>query len=250
MQIDLLFLCVAIPGVLIAGISKGGFGGGASFVATPILALVIDPALSLGLMLPLLMVMDVAGLRAYWGKWSPTATRRLIVGGIPGVLLAAAVYRFTDPDVFRFLIGAISLGFVVFQLGLSRQWWAPRKTPLSPKVGIGCGVATGFTSFIAHAGGPSALIYLLSLGLSKVAFQATTVAVFSVMNLTKVGIYGALGFLNTETLKLALLLAPVALIGVFIGVRANRLVPQRVFFGITYILLTCAGLKLIWDALT
>ncbi|QIE41389.1 sulfite exporter TauE/SafE family protein [Rhodobacteraceae bacterium SC52] len=250
MQIDLLFLCVAIPGVLIAGISKGGFGGGASFVATPILALVIDPAMSLGLMLPLLIVMDVAGLRAYWGKWSPSASLRLIAGGVLGVILAAAVYRFTDPDVFRFLIGAISLGFVVFQLGLKRRWWAPRTVPLSPKVGAGCGVVMGFTSFVAHAGGPAALIYLLSLGLGKVTFQATTVAVFSVMNLSKVGIYGALGFINFETLKLALLLAPVALIGVLLGVKANRLVPERVFFGLTYVLLAGAGLKLVWDALT
>ncbi|PWR01374.1 hypothetical protein DKT77_17580 [Meridianimarinicoccus roseus] len=250
MTIDLLFLCIAVPGVLIAGISKGGFGGGAAFVATPILALVIDPAMSLGVMLPLLMVMDAAGLRAYWGKWSAPVARRLITGGVPGVLLAAAVYRFTDPDVFRFLIGAISLGFVLFQIGLIRGWWAPRAAPLPPGIGLGCGVAAGFTSFVAHAGGPAALIYLLSQGLGKVTFQATTVAVFSALNLAKVGIYGGLGFFSAETLRLALVLVPVALAGVLIGVKANRLVPERAFFTLTYVLLTGAGAKLVWDALS
>jgi uncharacterized membrane protein YfcA len=250
MTIDLVFLCVAIPGVLIAGISKGGFGGGASFVATPILALVMDPGLSLGVMLPLLILMDVAGLRAYWGKWSRPAALRLIAGGVPGIALAAMIYTYTDPDVFRFLIGAISIAFVVFQLGLLRGWWAVRRAPLSGGVGLGCGVASGFTSFVAHAGGPTALIYLLSQGLTKVQFQATTVVVFSVLNLIKAGIYGPLGLFSAETFRLVLVLAPVALAGVLIGVKANRIVPERAFFGLTYGLLCLAGIKLIYDALT
>lgn len=249
MTIDLVFLSVAIPGILIAGISKGGFGGGASFVATPVLALVIDPGLSLAVMLPLLMVMDVIGLRAYWGKWPTPVVLRLVLGGVPGIVLAGLVYRFTDPDVFRFLIGAISVGFVAFQLGLAQGWWAVRARPLSPAVGMGCGAASGFTSFVAHAGGPAALIYLLSQGLGKVQFQATTVAVFAVFNLIKAGIYGQLGMFSAEALWLVLILSPVALVGVLIGVKANHAVPERAFFGLTYVLLCLAGIKLIYDAL-
>lgn len=249
MDIDIFFLVAAIGGVLIAGLSKGGFGGGGSFVATPILALVIDPGLALGVMLPLLMVMDVAGLRAYWRQWSGPVSRRLIVGGLPGILLAAAVWRFADPDLFRFLIGAVSLWFVVSQLGRARGWWVPRARPLPPAVGYGVGAAAGFTSFVAHAGGPPALVYLLSQGLTKLQFQATTVAVFAVYNILKAGIYGGIGIFSAQTLMLSLWLAPVALVGVLIGVRAHRAIPERVFFGLTYVLLTGAGVKLIWDAL-
>lgn len=250
MEIDLFFLVVASVGVLIAAISKTGFGGGASFVATPILALVIDPAMALGIMLPLLMLMDVTGLKAYWGKWSNRDTWRLCVGALPGIVIAALVYRLTDPDVFRFLIGAISVGFVFFQLAVRAGWITARDAPLGKGAGLLAGVGAGFTSFVAHAGGPAAVVYLLSQGLSKLVFQATTVIVFSVVNATKAVIYAGLGFFTPDALKIALILAPVAFLGAVLGVRANKIVPERVFFGLTYVLLAVVGTKLIWESLT
>ena len=69
MTFDLVFFALAIPAVIFAGVAKGGFAGGGAFAATPILALVIAPGHAVGLMLPLLMMMDVATLKPYWGKW-------------------------------------------------------------------------------------------------------------------------------------------------------------------------------------
>ena len=59
-----------------------------------------------------------------------------------------------------------------------------------------------------------------------------------------------LGFFTAETLMLNLYMIPVALLGVFLGVKAHNLVSDRLFFGLTYVLLAGAGSKLIWDALT
>ena len=57
------FFIVSAAAVVFAGISKGGFGSGAAFVAAAILATIIDPGLAIGIMLPLLMLMDVASLK-------------------------------------------------------------------------------------------------------------------------------------------------------------------------------------------
>jgi uncharacterized membrane protein YfcA len=46
-----------------------------------------------------------------------------------------------------------------------------------------------------------------------------------------------------------LILAPFALLGAWIGVRAHRIMPERAFFAVTYVLLTITGIKLIWDGL-
>ena len=43
--------------------------------------------------------------------------------------------------------------------------------------GVTAGLVAGFTSFVSHAGGPPAAVYLLSRKLDKTAFQATTVIV-------------------------------------------------------------------------
>ena len=122
MELDLTFFLFAVPAVFFAGISKGGFGSGAAFAASPFLALVLEPKYAVGMMLPLLMLMDITSLRPYWRKWDWKNARGLMIGALPGILFGAAVFRFMNPDFLRFLIGAIALAFVVFQLARKRGW--------------------------------------------------------------------------------------------------------------------------------
>lgn len=243
-------IAIAIPAVIFAGISKGGFGSGAAFASASILALVLPPGMALGIMLPLLMLIDVTSLRAYWRQWSWPEARVLLIGSVPGTILGAWFYATANADAIRLLIGGISLTFVVWQLANARGLITLGRRKFGDKVGLGAGVALGFTSFVSHAGGPVAAVFLLGQGLGKTAYQATTVLVFWAVNLFKAGFYGALGIFTWDTLSLDLLLAPFAILGTWIGIRLHRVVPERLFFGLTYALLILTGTKLIWDALT
>lgn len=250
---DLLSLQVfalAVPAVIFAGVSKGGFGSGAAFASASILALVLDPGVALGLMLPLLMLIDVASLPAYWRKWDWGAARLLLLGGIPGTALGALFYSWANPDAIRLLIGAVCLFFVGWQMAQKLRLLSLGQRKLGPRSGLIAGLLLGFTSFVSHAGGPAAAVFLLGQGLSKTAYQATTVLVFWAVNLLKSGIYAGMGIFTGETLLMGLWLAPFAVLGTWLGVKAHHLVPERVFFGITYVLLTLTGSKLIWDALS
>ncbi|WP_346346538.1 sulfite exporter TauE/SafE family protein [Thetidibacter halocola] len=247
--LGLTFFAVMVPAVIFAGVSKGGFGSGAAFASSSILALVMDPGMALGIMLPLLMLIDVSSLPAYWKKWDWPTARVLLLGGVPGTILGALFYAWSNPDAIRLIIGLISVLFVAWQLaravGLIRLG-----VRFGPKTGLTAGVVVGFTSFVSHAGGPAAAVYMLGQGLSKTAYQATTVLVFWAINLFKSGFYAGMGIFTWETLTLDLWLAPFAVLGTWIGIKAHRMVPERVFFGLTYALLTITGSKLIWDALT
>jgi len=250
MVMDFTFFALAIPAVVFAGVSKGGFGSGAAFAATPLLALILEPGAAIGLMLPLLMLMDVSALRPYWRQWDWPHARALIIGAVPGVMLGGALYSIAKPDLFRLLIGIVAISFVAFQGGRALGWISPARRPLTSVVGLFAGVVAGFTSFISHAGGPPVAVYLLSHGLSKTAFQATTVITFWIINLLKFGPYLALGIFTQETLFADLLLAPVAVFGVWLGVKFHFKLSERWFFLLTYVFLTLTGTKLIWDALT
>ena len=243
-----LFLIAALA-VTFAGLSKGGFGSGAAFASSSILAVVIEPAQALGIMLPLLMLVDVTTLKPYWKKWSLPDAKVLVLGALPGVALGMWLYQIADADVFRFLIGTISLAFVAWQMGLKLALIRPPAREMPVWGGALAGIAAGFTSFVSHAGGPPAAVYLLSRGLSKTPFQATTVLVFWAINIAKFVPYAFLGIFTAQTLWLDLMLAPFAVLGAWLGVRAHHMVPERLFFGLTYVLLTLTGLKLIWDAL-
>ena len=248
--LDLAFFALAIPATIFAGISKGGFGSGAAFAAGSILALVLDPGIALGVMLPLLMLMDVAGLKAYWRKWNWSEVRLIIYAGLPGVALGAWLYQIANADVFRLLIGGISVGFVIYQILLRGGHIPKPKQPLGTKAALFTGVTAGFTSFVSHAGGPPVAIYLLSRGLDKLAYQSGTVLIFWAINVMKFVPYSFLGIFTWQTLLADVLLAPFAVLGVWVGVRAHHMISERAFFGITYVLLSLTGSKLIFDALT
>jgi len=248
--LDLWFFAIAGPAVLFAGISKGGFGSGAAFAASSILAIVVDPGLALGVMLPLLMLMDAASLRPYWGRWHLREALLIIAGALPGIVLGAALYKVASPDLLRLLIGVVSVGFVIWQISLKRGWLRLGGQPMPDSAGVVAGVATGFTSFVSHAGGPPAAVFLLTRGLGKTGYQATSVLIFWAVNIAKFIPYAFLGMFTLETAQANLLLAPFALLGTWLGVRAHHLVPERAFFRLTYALLTVTGLKLIWDGLT
>lgn len=249
LELDWAFFAVAGPAVMFAGVSKGGFGSGAAFAGASILALVVEPGLALGVMLPMLMLIDVATLGPYWGKWRWPETRLLILGALPGVALGAALYRIADADVFRVLIGGISLAFVAWQVARARGWIDVASRPLGQGAGAVAGLVAGFTSFVSHAGGPPAAVYLLSRGLAKTEYQASTVLLFWAVNVAKFVPYAYLGMFTLQTGLANLALAPFALAGAWVGVKAHRLVPERVFFALTYALLVVTGLKLIWDGL-
>ena len=250
LELNLEFFLIAGPAVMFAGISKAGFGSGAAFAAAAILAVAVEPGLALGVMLPMLMLVDAATLGPYWRKWSWPDAKALIIGGVPGIALGAALYTVADADVFRFLIGAISIGFVAWQIAQKRGLIRPFHERLPAWVGWTAGSVAGFTSFVSHAGGPPAAAYLLSQRLAKTQYQATTVLVFWAINIVKFVPYAFLGLFTLETFKANLVLAPFALIGAWLGVKAHHLVPEWLFFRITYVLLVLTGSKLIWDALT
>nr|WP_254899143.1 sulfite exporter TauE/SafE family protein [Thalassococcus arenae] len=245
---SLSVFAVAIPAVIFAGVSKGGFGSGAAFASATILALVLPPAQALGIMLPLLMLIDAVSLPAYWRRWSWPDARLLLLGGVPGTVLGAVFFAWASPDVIRLLIGAIALAFVAWQLAQARGLVRLGRA-FGPGVGLGSGVGIGFTSFVSHAGGPLAAVYLLGRGLNKTAYQATTVLVFWALNLLKSGFYAGMGIFSQQTLLLGLALAPFAVLGTWMGIRLHHLVPERAFFALTYVLLTITGAKLVFDAL-
>ena len=112
--------------------------------------------------------------------------------------------------------------------------------------GLSGGIA-GFTSFIAHAGGPPLNFYLLQCRLSKEQFLGTAVVFLAATNLVKLVPYGMLGLLNVANLTIALLLIPVAWLGVRLGLVIQKRLSGERFFMIILCLLILLGIRLIVD---
>lgn len=249
MEFGASVLIIGALAAFIAGMSKAGFGAGIAAVATPMLALVVEPAVALGAMLPVLMAVDVAAVHAHWKRWSWPESRILILAAVPGIAAGAMLHAVTHPDVFRVLIGALAVLFVLYQGAKARGWLAERGA-VRLVSGYVWGMIAGFTSFVSHSGGPPVLVYLFGRNLGKTEFLATTVITFWAINLLKLPPYIALGFYSGGVSWLVLWLVPFALIGVKCGLWATNRISDRGFFAASYGFLFFIGLKLIYDGLT
>jgi uncharacterized protein len=242
------FYLLAIPAVMLAGISKGGFGGAVGGIAVPLLALTVPTTQAASIMLPLLCLSDLFGFRVYFGKWDRANVKVLLRGAVVGIALGAVTFGLMTERAIRFIVGAIAVVFTLYR-------WLGSRTPQGPATpsvarGTFWGGLSGYTSFVAHAGGPPAMIYLLPQQLDKTTYVATGNLFFMLVNLTKVIPYFLLGQLSRQNLLTSLVLAPLVPAGVWLGLWLHRRINQSRFYLVIQICLLVTGLQLIYQALT
>lgn len=242
-----MFWVTAVLAIILVGVSKAGFGGGVGAIATPLLALTISVADAAALLLPLLIVADLFSLRHYWNIYDARSLRLMIPGGVVGIALGALFFGyFSDNEqVLKVGLGIISLVFVVYQALRALILGALTRAKPPAVAGVALGAAAGFTSTLAHAGGPPATIYLLPQQLPRHIFVGTNVIFFFVLNLVKLVPYWFLGLLRVGNLTTILLLSPLAYVGVALGVYLNRRFSDRWFNRLIYGLLLLTGIELV-----
>ena len=236
------FLLFALPAVFLTGLSKGGFGGALGGIAVPLLALATSPKQAVAVMLPILCLADVVGLKAYWGKWDMANLKVMLPGAVIGIAIGSMTFGLFDERAIGLLIGAIAITFVGLGLVVGNQ--APR--PLHKGRGTLLSSLAGFTSFVAHAGGPPVMMHLMPQQLDKVRFVATINLFFLLTNAAKLFPYAALGQFTEENLLLSLMLAPIVPLGVWSGLWLQSRVNHLWFYRIARLGILLAGLQLIW----
>ena len=112
-----------------------------------------------------------------------------------------------------------------------------------------CSTIAGFTSFCVHAGGTPTSIYLLPLRLKKEIYVGTRVIFFTFVNLIKLPFYINLSMMNFQTFKQSMILVPLAIIGIYIGYRILKIIDEKLFYNIIYILILFSSSKLLYDYL-
>jgi uncharacterized membrane protein YfcA len=235
-----------VPAVLILGISKGGFGGGLGSLAVPLTALVVSPIQAAAVLLPILCVMDVHGAWVYRGRWDNANLKILMPAALIGLAVGTFTFRYLDARMIRLIVGTIAVGFTI-HYWLAGLLAARGARGIDTVRGSFWGAVSGFTSFIAHAGGPPMSVYLLPQRMDKTRFLATTVIFVLFMNYVKLVPYAWIGQFSSENLYTSLVLLPLAPLGMWLGIRLHRIVPGEIFYRVCYLLLFLAGLKLLYD---
>ena len=244
---DPFFYAVAVPAVLLLGISKSGFGAGFGSLAVPIMALSISVPQAAAVLMPVLLLMDVLGIAAFRRDFDRQLLKFLVPFALVGTVIGALLFKLLDARTVAGMVGAFTLVFLA-----QRLLFPPRPDSPPPPRWLGAilTITSGFTSFVAHAGGPPISAYMIPLRLSPLKFTATMAFLFFVINLSKWIPYAWLGLLDMRNMSTSLLLLPLAPLGVWMGLRATKHISPLLFYRCVYGGMFLTGSKLLWDSIT
>lgn len=238
-----LFYCVAIPAVILLGLSKGGFAG-LGIASTPLLALYLPPLEAAALILPTLITQDMISIYVYRRDWDSRNLKVMLPGAIAGMAAAWLLASYLSDAFVRILVGVIGVSFVA-------NTWLRRNTLELHKAttasGVFWGSVSGFTSFMTQAGGPPFQVHVLPQRLPKLVLVGTTTIFFATVNLMKIGPYFMLAQFTSKNFATSLLLLPIAVLANFAGIWLVRKMPTDIFYQIAYVLLLVISLVLLWQ---
>jgi hypothetical protein len=227
-ELSPLAAAVLTAAALLIGLAKTAVGGLGS-IAVALAAAVMPARESTAAVLLLLLVGDLLAVWVYRRHCDWSLLRFLVPGVVPGLVIGtAALAAFADRAI-ELLIGGILVLLVLVQLVLGHRPGRTGEAGWSRRARAGAGVAAGFTTMVANAGGPVMTLYLVAQGVEKQRFLGTAAWFFLGVNLSKLPFSVGLGLVQHDMLTTTAVLAPVVLAGGLLGVVVVRRIGQRTF---------------------
>lgn len=242
-MIDLSFVSLGLIGfcAFLIGFSKTSVGG-LGIVSVPLIALAVPGPESTGLLLPILVIADLAAVFFYHRGCDWNIFRKIFPITAIGVVIGYFVMDSLPRDVFSSVLGGIILVMLLIGWGLERR----------PVLAIGnnfltwvVGVCAGISTMVANAAGPLLGIYLLQQGLPKNNFVGTRSVYFLLLNLFKIPFSASLGFITVSSLKINLATIPIIALGAIAGVQLLKIINVMVFKWVIRGAATISAIKLL-----
>ncbi len=243
---DPWFYAAALPAVILVGLSKGGFGGAMALLGVPLMSLVMSPVQAAAIMLPILVLMDIVSLWTWRGVRDAKTLKIMLPGAMLGIGIGWAMAAYISEDVVRIIVGVVALLFFARWAAqkLTRAEIAASHNRIS---GTFWGTVAGFTSFVAHSGGPPYQIYALPLKHDPRVYTGTSVVFFAIVNAVKLVPYFALGQFDATNLEASAVLMPAAPLATLAGAWIVRRMKPEIFYPFMYAMVLIIGVKLVWD---
>ncbi|MEO1537400.1 MAG: sulfite exporter TauE/SafE family protein [Pseudomonadota bacterium] len=238
------FLPWLVFAAVIIGVAKGGLASAAS-LAVPFLAIFMNPVQAAALVLPVLIVTDLAALWLYRKDFSKRNVLILLPAMFAGIAIAMVIVPFTPEPVLLAFTGLVGFWAVW------RRWFGPKDAERKEaEVGTGLfwGLIAGVTTFITHSGAPPTQAYLLPQNLPRLIFAGTMAITFALANFAKIPTYYALGYFEGLDWTVISGLAAVGIAGTFLGRWMVKTMSDAIYMRVIEILLLALSLILLVKA--
>jgi len=240
--------------VIIQGISKSGFAGGAGILSLPLMMLVMPVDKVAATLLPLLILLDMNAIYHHRHNKDWPSILWMYLPALFGILAGAVVWWLvgragveTYGTPIKRFVGVIAILFAayIFAKEVSLKWVAHHRA--GARTAVAAGVTAGFTSTMAHAAGPIVSLYVFSQGLGKTVFVGTVAWTFTLINLTKLPFYAGVGLVEWNVLLFDVFLIPLVPVGSFLGQWMHYRVSESRFNRVIFVLTVIAGIQLVFN---
>lgn len=244
---DPWFYAAAIPAVILVGLSKGGFGGAVGIVGVPLMALIMPPVQAAAILLPILCLMDIVSVWTWRGIYDGKVLLSMMPGAMIGIGLGWLTAAIVTGAMVRLIVGAVALIFVLRWAYLQARHGSGHVAAPNSIAAMFWGTVSGFTSFVAHVGGPPFQVYTLPLRLDPKVLSGTSAIFFAVTNGVKLIPYFALGQFDAANLTASAVMLPLAPLATLAGAWLVRRMRPEIFYPFTYGTVALIAMKLIYD---
>ena len=247
MEINLLFFITVVPAIILFGIAKSGLGGSIALISIPLMTLSMSLTEALAIILPILIFSDFIAMYRFRKDYDIDTLKLIVPSDAVGIVIGSFTFSYFSEDLLKFIVALMGFLFSAHYFLFKKNKIIPKKKNFL-KGSIFTSIA-GFTSFCVHAGGTPTSIYLLPLRMKKEIYVGTRVFFFTFVNLIKLPFYIYLSMVSFQTFKLSMMLVPLAIIGIYIGYRILKIIDEKLFYNILYVLILVTSSKLIFDFL-
>jgi uncharacterized protein len=244
---SLAFFICAILSVIVVGISKSGFGAGLGVLSLPLMASQSTLNEALAILLPLLIAIDLVGIRRFLKNANWRILKLILPSGFFGMFLGMIFFTVITPKALTLFVGVFIMLFLIQMLVTSH--FDLRDAKPYPWLGRLMGITSGFTSFVAHNGGPPITIFMLRENLLPMVYTSTLGVFFTLINFGKLGPYAYLDLLHFKQLATSAILLPCVPVGVYLGFYLAEKISVKWYYRIVQFFLLVASVKLIADGL-
>jgi uncharacterized membrane protein YfcA len=240
--------------VIVQGISKSGFAGGAGILSLPLMLLVMPADRMVAALLPILILCDFNALYHHWHNRDWGVVLAIYLPACVGIALGVGAWWWMGRmgveawnPLLKQLVGVLAIVFAAYlaMKEFALAWVARHR--FGPVAAWVLGTGAGFTSTLAHAAGPLVSLYVFSQGLGKTLFVGTVAWTFTLINLTKLPFYVAIGMIDRDVLLFDALLVPLIPLGSWLGHWMHHRVAESAFNRIILALTLLAGIQAIAD---
>jgi len=235
------WLIAGLAAVMI-GMAKTGLGG-LGVISIVIMASILPARESTGMILTLLIVADIFAVSVFRRHAQWPLVFRLLPAATLGIVCGFFIMPAIPSEVFGRMIGFLTL-FLIGMMLLQRK--NPALAEMAAKHGaVLAGWSGGVVTMLANAAGPIMSIYLLACRLPKMEFVGTAAWFFFAVNLIKVPFSVSMGLIDSDSLRITAILAPLVIIGGFFGRWILGKLNQRTFEWIMILLALAGTLRLV-----